>query len=109
MGGGWVGGWLHWVGGRDWRTSGGKYVEIHRYVGYAIIQKKFIRAHGVVVSHPLSMREALGSIPSVSTFMSYSRQGTPGSARAGSRSPGVGSQILLEGEGERWSEGDNAA
>ncbi len=54
------------------------------------------------------MREALGSIPSVSTFMSYSRQGTPGSARAGSRSPGVGSQILLEGEGERWSEGDNA-
>ena len=23
------------------------------------------RAHGVVVSHPLSMREALGSIPSV--------------------------------------------
>ena len=25
-------------------------------------------AHGVVVSHPLSMREALGSIPSVSTF-----------------------------------------
>ena len=26
------------------------------------------RAHGVVVSHPLSMREALGSIPSVSTF-----------------------------------------
>ena len=24
------------------------------------------RAHGVVVSHPLSMREALGSIPSVS-------------------------------------------
>ena len=27
-------------------------------------------AHGVVVSHPLSMREALGSIPSVSTFAS---------------------------------------
>ena len=27
-------------------------------------------AHGVVVSHPLSMREALGSIPSVSTFES---------------------------------------
>jgi hypothetical protein len=26
------------------------------------------RAHGVVVSHPLSMREALGSIPSVSRF-----------------------------------------
>ena len=26
------------------------------------------RAHGVVVSHPLSMREALGSIPSGSTF-----------------------------------------
>ena len=25
-------------------------------------------AHGVVVSHPLSMREALGSIPSESTF-----------------------------------------
>ena len=25
-----------------------------------------LRAHGVVVSHPLSMREALGSIPSVS-------------------------------------------
>ena len=29
-----------------------------------------IWAHGVVVSHPLSMREALGSIPSVSTFVS---------------------------------------
>jgi hypothetical protein len=28
------------------------------------------RAHGVVVSHPLSMREALGSIPSVSTILS---------------------------------------
>ena len=27
---------------------------------------RFSRAHGVVVSHPLSMREALGSIPSVS-------------------------------------------
>ena len=27
-----------------------------------------MRAHGVVVSHPLSMREALGSIPSVSTL-----------------------------------------
>ena len=26
-------------------------------------------AHGVVVSHPLSMREALGSIPSVSIFV----------------------------------------
>ena len=26
-------------------------------------------AHGVVVSHPLSMREALGSIPSVSNFV----------------------------------------
>ena len=28
-----------------------------------------MRAHGVVVSHPLSMREALGSIPSVSIFL----------------------------------------
>ncbi len=28
-----------------------------------------MRAHGVVVSHPLSMREALGSIPSVSTLL----------------------------------------
>ena len=27
------------------------------------------RAHGVVVSHPLSMREVLGSIPSVSIFL----------------------------------------
>ncbi len=27
-----------------------------------------LRAHGLVVLHPLSMREALGSIPSVSTF-----------------------------------------
>ena len=27
-----------------------------------------LRAHGVVVSHPLRMRKALGSIPSVSTF-----------------------------------------
>ena len=34
-----------------------------------IINSGFINwAHGVVVSHPLSMREALGSIPSVSTF-----------------------------------------
>ena len=38
------------------------------------------RAHGVVVSHPLSMREALGSIPSVSTcryvleYISYRHQ-----------------------------------
>ena len=31
------------------------------------------RAHGVVVSHPLSMREALGSIPSVSIFAFVSR------------------------------------
>ena len=30
------------------------------------------RAHGVVVSHPLSMREALGSIPSVSICFSFS-------------------------------------
>ena len=29
-----------------------------------------LRARGVVVSHPLSMREALGSIPSVSIFWS---------------------------------------
>jgi hypothetical protein len=29
------------------------------------------RAHGVVVSHPLSMREALGSIPSVSNLQTY--------------------------------------
>ena len=28
-----------------------------------------IWARGVVVSHPLSMREALGSIPSESTFL----------------------------------------
>ena len=31
-------------------------------------QSSLVRAHGVVVSHPLSMREALGSIPSVSIF-----------------------------------------
>ena len=31
-------------------------------------------AHGVVVSHPLSMREALGSIPSVSIFSSPHRR-----------------------------------
>ena len=30
-------------------------------------------ACGVVVPHPLSMREALGSIPSVSTFCASSR------------------------------------
>ena len=29
----------------------------------------YTRARGVVVSHPLSMREALGSIPSVSKFL----------------------------------------
>ena len=32
----------------------------------ALIESICHRAHGVVVSHPLSMREALGSIPSVS-------------------------------------------
>ena len=31
-----------------------------------VFRDKCRRAHGVVVSHPLSMREALGSIPSVS-------------------------------------------
>ena len=34
----------------------------------ARIQMKSSRAHGVVVSHPLRMRKALGSIPSVSIF-----------------------------------------
>ena len=33
------------------------------------------RAHGVVVSHPLSMREALGSIPSVSMLRADARWG----------------------------------
>ena len=40
-----------------------------------------IGAHGVVVSHPLSMREALSSIPSVSTFAAARRDlewGPPG-------------------------------
>ena len=32
------------------------------------------RAHGVVVSHPLSMREALGSIPSVSIWILWRLQ-----------------------------------
>ena len=32
-------------------------------------------AHGVVVSHPLSMREALGSIPSVSILICQCSQG----------------------------------
>ena len=31
---------------------------------------QYAGAHGVVVSHPLSMREALGSIPSVSMLAS---------------------------------------
>ncbi len=34
-----------------------------------ISQRLRQRAHGVVVSHPLCMRKALGSIPSVSTFL----------------------------------------
>ena len=34
------------------------------------------RARGVVVSHPLSMREALGSIPSVSIFRLNAMEGT---------------------------------
>ena len=34
--------------------------------GYAQLSPLPLRARGVVVSHPLSMREALGSIPSVS-------------------------------------------
>ena len=33
-----------------------------------LVMRLMYRAHGVVVSHPLSMREALGSIPSVSTY-----------------------------------------
>ena len=32
-------------------------------------------AHGVVVSHPLSMREALGSIPSVSICIFHAADG----------------------------------
>jgi uncharacterized membrane protein len=35
----------------------------------AVADLMFRRAHGVVVSHLLSMREALGSIPSVSIFV----------------------------------------
>jgi hypothetical protein len=40
------------------------------------------RAHGVVVSHPLSMREALSSIPSVSIASALHRP-HPRSADAG--------------------------
>ena len=39
------------------------------------------RAHGVVVSHPLRMRKALGSIPSVSMSLQYVAIGT--SSRVG--------------------------
>ena len=41
-----------------------------RYAACIVLIKIIIsRAHGVVVSHPLSMREALGSIPSVSILI----------------------------------------
>ena len=42
-------------------------------IGAAIPMR--IWAHGVVVSHPLSMREALGSIPSVSTSRLHHARG----------------------------------
>ena len=38
-----------------------------------VFRNKCRRAHGVVVSHPLSMREALGSIPSVSIWVFFFR------------------------------------
>ena len=40
-------------------------------------------AHGVVVSHPLSMREALGSIPSVSIFAAGGPSAGTAAARRG--------------------------
>ena len=43
------------------------------------------RAHGVVVSHPLSMREALGSIPSVSMLRDTPRPRQPGPSTSNSR------------------------
>ncbi len=46
------------VAARNAKTKPGVMVEFAMHIAH--------RAHGVVVSHPLSMREALGSIPSVS-------------------------------------------
>ena len=45
------------------------------------------RAHGVVVSHPLSMREALGSMPSVSIMAvePFRPNASAGGAEAGDR------------------------
>ena len=45
-------------------------------VGFVVVDQ-VQWAHGVVVSHPLSMREALGSIPSVSICMSSACQRSP--------------------------------
>ena len=46
---------------------------MHKQLNFAVHIAVFglhNRAHGVAVSHPLSMREALGSIPSVSICQS---------------------------------------
>ena len=41
-----------------------------------LFRRRFLHwAHGVVVSHPLRMRKALGSIPSVSIFVTVQKAG----------------------------------
>ena len=47
------------------RTGEPRQPDLIRHIRYWAIHCE-ARAHGVVVSHPLSMREALGSIPSLS-------------------------------------------
>jgi hypothetical protein len=67
-------GWLHVIVimANGWTRS---YPPIHRRDAYLLgpcaVAECRSRARGVVVSHPLSMREALGSIPSVSIFHIY--------------------------------------
>ena len=63
------------------------------------------RAHGVVVSHPLSMREALGSILSVSIIVvePFHPNASAGSAEAGDRVHGGMAGVLAERGGGQCS------
>ena len=63
------------------------------------------RAHGVVISHPLSMREALGSIPSVSIIVvePFHPSASADSAEAGDRVHEGMAGVLAERGGGRCS------
>ena len=53
---------------RAWAASECNHIKLPTFAGLRAFSCKATRAHGVVVSHPLSMREAQGSIPCVSNF-----------------------------------------